>query len=48
MFGSKEEPCPRRVLINFWCYYDNKKIIFLLFRILADFSVLLILAIIKI
>ena len=39
MLGSKEEPYPGRVLISFWCDYDNKNL---------NFSVLLILAIIKI
>ena len=48
MLGSKEEPYPGRVLISFWCDYDNKNLYFLRFRILADISVLLILAIIKI
>ena len=24
MLGSKEEPYPGRVLISFWCDYDNK------------------------
>ena len=37
------------MLISFLCDYDNKNLyFFLLFRILADISVLLILAIIKI
>ena len=36
---------PGRVLIGFWCDYDNENLYF--FRILADISVLLILAIIK-
>ena len=47
MVCSKEEPYPGRVLISFWCDYDKKNL-FLRFRILADISVLLILAIIKI
>ena len=47
MFGSKEYPYPGCVLISFLCDYDNKNF-FLLFGILADISVLLILAIIKI
>ena len=46
--GSKEEPYPDHVLISFWCDYDNKNLYFLRFRILADISVLLILAVIKI
>ena len=45
MFGSKELPYPGCVLISFLCDYD-KNLYFLLFRILADISVLLILAII--
>ena len=48
MLGSKEEPYTGRVLISFWCDYDNENCNFLRFRILADISVLLILAIIKI
>ena len=48
MFGLKERPYPGRVLKSFWCDSDNKKMIFLRFSILADISVLLILAIIKI
>ena len=49
MLGSKEEPYPDRVQISFWCDYDNKNLYFFLhFRILADISVFLILAIIKI
>ena len=48
MFGLKERPYPAQVLISFWCDSDNKSLFFLLFRILADISVLLILAIIKI
>ena len=47
MFGLKERPYPGRVLISFWCDSDNKKLGFLRFGILADISVLLILAIIK-
>ena len=39
MFGLKERPYSAHVLISFWCDADN---------ILADFSVLFILAIIKI
>ena len=46
MLRSKKEPYPGRVLTSCWCDYDNKN--FLRFRILADISVLLILAIIKI
>ena len=46
MLGSKEEPCPGSVLISFWC--DNKNLYFLPFKILADISVLLILAIMNI
>ena len=48
MFGLKERSYPAHVLISFWCDSDNKnffKNIFLRFRILADISVLLILAI---
>ena len=45
MIGSKEEPYPGRVLISFWCDYDNKN---LYFRISADNSILLILLITKI
>ena len=48
MFGLKERPYPANVLISFLCDSDNKTLIFLLFRILADISVLFILAIIKI
>ena len=48
MLGSKEELYPGRVLISFWCNYDKKTNIFLRFSILADITVLLILAIIKI
>ena len=47
MLGSKEEPYPGRVLISFWCDYYNKNLYYLRFRILPDFSVLLILAITK-
>ena len=38
---------PGRVLISFRCDSDNQNFIFLRFRILADISILLILAIIK-
>ena len=48
MFGSQEEPYPGHVLISFWCDYDNKNLYFFTFRVLADISILLILAIIKI
>ena len=48
MIGSKEEPCPGRVLISFWCDYDDENLYFFTFRILDDISVLLISAIIKI
>ena len=48
MFGSKEEPYPGHVLIIFRCDYDNENLYFLYFRILADISFLLILAIIRI
>ena len=44
MFGLKERPYS--ALISFWC--DSDYMIFFRFRILANFSVLLILAIIKI
>ena len=27
MLGSKKEPYPGRVLINFWCDYDNKTVL---------------------
>ena len=46
MFGSKEEPYPRCVLIDFGVIMIIKTILF--FYFLADISVLLILAIIKI
>ena len=46
MFGLKERPYPGRELKSFWCDSDNN--FFLRFSILADISVLLILAIIKI
>ena len=46
MFGLKERPYPGRELKSFWCDSDNKTLIFLRFSILADISVLLILAII--
>ena len=39
MYGLKERPYP--VLISFWCDSDYKNFDFLLFRILADISVLL-------
>ena len=48
MFGLKERPYPGRELESFWCYSDNKLCFFLRFSILADISVFLILAIIKI
>ena len=48
MLSSKEESYPGLVLISFWCDYDIENLYFLRFRILADISVLLILAIIKI
>ena len=48
MIGSKKKTYPGRVLISFWFDYDNKNLFFLRFGILADISVLLILAIIKI
>ena len=28
MFGLKERPHPGRVLISFWCDYDNKNLYF--------------------
>ena len=48
MFGLKERPYSGRELKSFWCDSDNKNFDFLRFSILADISVLLILAIIKI
>ena len=48
MFGLKERPYPGRVLISFWFDYDTRNFYFFRFRILADISVLLIFAIIKI
>ena len=48
MFGLKERPYPAHVMISFLCDSDKKDLIFLVIRILADISVLLILAIIKI
>ena len=48
MFGSKEETYHGHVLISFWCDLIFETYIFLRFRILADISVLLGLAIIKI
>ena len=48
MFGLMGRPYPGRVLKGFWCDSDNKNFNFLRFSILADISVLLILAIIKI
>ena len=48
MFGLKERPYPCRELKSFWCDPDNKNFVLLSFSILADISVLLILAIIKI
>ena len=38
MLGSKEEPYPGRVLISFWCDYDNKNLSFLRFRIYLIFK----------
>ena len=48
MFSLKEKPYSAHVVISFWCYSDNKNYDFLRFRILADISVLFILAIFKI
>ena len=49
MFGLKESPYPAHVLISLWCDSDNKNFLFFLYSsILADISVLFILAIIKI
>ena len=48
MFGLNESPYTGRELKSFWCDSDKKRKIFLRFSILADISVLLILAIIKI
>ena len=48
MFSLKDRPYSAHVVISLWCDSDNKTIIFLRFRILADISVLFILAIIKI
>ena len=48
MFALKETPYPGRELKSFWCDPDGKNFDFLHFSILADISVLLILAIIKI
>ena len=48
MFGLRERPYSAHVVISFWCDSDNKNYNFLRFRILADISVLFILAIIKI
>ena len=31
MLGSKEEPYPGRVLISFWCDYDNKNLYIYIF-----------------
>ena len=42
MLGSNEEPYPGRVLISFWCDYDNRNLYFLRFRISTDISVLFI------
>ena len=47
-FGLKEIPHLGRVQIKFWCDYEIKNFFFCFFRILADISFLLILAIIKI
>ena len=47
MLVLKEDPYPSRVQISFYCDYDNTNLYFLRSRILADISVLLILAIIK-
>ena len=48
MFGLRGRLHPGHVLKSFWCDSDNKNFDFLRFSILADISVLLILAIIKI
>ena len=48
MFGLKERPYSAHVLISFWSDSDNKNYDFLRFRILAAFSVLFTLVIIKI
>ena len=48
MFGLKERSYPGRELKSFWCDSNNRTLIILRFNILADISVLLILAIIKI
>ena len=49
MFRLKERPYPAHVLISFWFDSDNKHFdFFYVFRILADISVLFILAMIKI
>ena len=48
IFGLKERPYSAHVLISFWCDSDNKNYDFLRFKILADFSVLFILVIIKV
>ena len=48
MFGLKKRIYPAHVLISFWCDSDNKNLDFFRFILLADISVLFILAIIKI
>ena len=48
MFGLKERPYSAHVLIVFGAILIIKTLIFLLYRILADISDLVILAIIKI
>ena len=40
MFGLKERPYPRRVLISFfWCDSDNKNFNFLRFRIFSAYFI---------
>ena len=48
MFGLRERPYSAHVVISFWCDSDIRNYNFSRFRILADISVLFILAIIKI
>ena len=48
MFGLKERHYPAHVLISLWCDSDNNFFFKLRIRILADISVLLTLASIKI
>ena len=31
MLGSEEEPYPGRMLVSFWCDYDNKNLHFFYF-----------------